>query len=197
MHDYDCDTTTHTHVHRDLIEAINEEPDETDGDAGILSNSASNDDLNCESDTIDDDDLNSLSTSDSYDSCEMAQPVYPGSSVTLLATYCLLMEFKRAYRLSFTTMVALLQLLQLLCPPNNILPTTKHQLVKFSRIFESQHSKIDFCRTCNKQLENKKPCSSAQCLKSEPNSLILISPIHAMQHTISGMCTLQLLVTCT
>ncbi len=87
--------------------------------------------------------------SDTEDCHTMSMEVYPGSKVTVLGAYCLLMEFKRLCKLPFSTMVILLNLLQLLCPVGNLLPKTKHQLVKFTRNSSSRHYRIDFCRSCN------------------------------------------------
>ena len=116
----------------------------------------------------------------------MMQSIYPGSNVTVLGAYCLLMEFKRVCRLSFSTMVVLLHLLQVLCPAGNLLPTTKYQLVKFAQRFTNSHSRIDFCRYCGKELERNQRCLSSSCPRSEPNSMIIISPQRTLQQTISS-----------
>lgn len=114
----------------------------------------------------------------------MAQPMYPGSSVTVLGAYCILMEVKRLCRLPFSTMVILLEVLQLLCPAKNLLPTTKYQLIKFARKFSSTNSRIDFCRSCGKLLQRRHKCP--QCQKTEVNSMILVSPDQALEQIISG-----------
>ena len=44
---------------------------------------------------------------------------------------CTIMEFKRFCRLPFSAIEKLLQLLQLLCPPNNILPQNLYEAKKF------------------------------------------------------------------
>ncbi len=120
---------------------------------------------------------------------QMTMPIYPGSEVTVFGAYCLLMEFcKRLCRIPFTTMVVLLNLLQILCPLGNLLPTTKYQLVKFAQKATSSHSQIDFCRSCNEELGRNKRCSSTSCPKSEPNTMLIISPDNDLQHTISGKC---------
>ena len=96
------------------------------------------------------------------------------------------MEFKRVCRLSFATMVILLNLLQLICPPGNLLPTTKYQLLKFSRRVNSEHWKIDYCRSCSRKLQTNQKCPSSICEKSEPNSVILIPPKKTLQQIISS-----------
>lgn len=52
----------------------------------------------------------------------MFEPIYENANITLCGAYCAIMELKRACRLSFTAISKILDLLQLLCPPNNNLP---------------------------------------------------------------------------
>ena len=100
---------------------------------------------------------------------------------------CILMEFKRTCGVSFATTVVLLQFLQLLCPPGNLHPKTKHQLVKFAHTFKSPHSRVHFCCFCNGSLLRNERCTNAQCLKSEPNSPINISPDNCLWNIISDV----------
>ena len=97
-----------------------------------------------------------------------------------------IMEFKRTCKLPFTAIVALLQLVQLLCPVGNKLPTSKHQLLKFFDVAQQSHQRYDYCRTCSTKLHGKKRCPNKSCLKAEPNSLIEISPDESFQKVISG-----------
>ena len=128
------------------------------------------------------DDPNKSKKKDSF----MSNKIYSGSQVTVLEAYCLLMELKRICRLSFTTMVMLLSLLQILCPAGNLLPTSKHQLLKFAYQFKSKHSRIDYCRSCGDELESSCRCPSNTCRKEEPNSILLFSPNQAIQRIIRG-----------
>ena len=116
----------------------------------------------------------------------MSEPIYPGSSLTVLGVYCILMEFKRSCRLSFTTMAMLLNLLQLICPTGNKLPTTKYQLLRFAVSSKNTHSRIDYCRFCATKLQRNQRCPSSSCQRSEPNSIIFVSPENTLQHIISG-----------
>ena len=97
-----------------------------------------------------------------------------------------LMEFKRSCRLSFTTMAMLLNLLQLICPTGNKLPTTKYQLLRFAVSSNNTHSRIDYCRFCATKLQRNQRCPSSSCQRSEPNNIILVSPENTLQHIISG-----------
>jgi len=115
----------------------------------------------------------------------MTIPIYPGSDVTVFGAYSLLMEFKRRCKIPFSTMVVLLHLLQILCPLGNLLPTTKYQLVKFAKQ-SSPHSRLDFCRTCGTELRQSRTCPSSSCPKTEPNTMLIISPDKALQQIISG-----------
>ena len=127
----------------------------------------------------DDDDLESdPEECDSTNECDipaqMSEPIYPGANITVLGAYCLLMEFKRLCKLPFSTLVTLLSVLQLLCPAENLLPTMKHQLVKFARQFPSQHSRMDFCRSYGAQLQQLTDrCPNPRCPKMETDSMIL------------------------
>ncbi len=56
-------------------------------------------------------------------------PIYENVTITLCGVLCAIMEFKRACRLPFTTIGKLLELLQLICSPNNTLPQTLYDLV--------------------------------------------------------------------
>ncbi len=58
-------------------------------------------------------------------------PIYENVTITLCGVLCAIMEFKRACRLPFTTIGKLLELLQLICSPNNTLPQTLYDLKKF------------------------------------------------------------------
>ncbi len=119
--------------------------------------------------------------------CDMFESIYPGSGITIAGAYCATMEFKRICRLPFTTIVVLLQLLQLLCPAGNKLPTTKYQLTKFFRKYKSSHTRRNFCRSCNTEIiGTSAKCSNRACPNREPNSLIYISPDHSLQRIISG-----------
>ena len=116
----------------------------------------------------------------------MAEPIYPGARVTVLGAYCLLMELKRVCRLPFSAMIFILNVLQLLCPAGNLLPTTKYQLLKFAHQSASSHKRIDFCSFCGTELGISKRCSSTACGKGEPNTLIMVSPDQALTKIISG-----------
>jgi len=92
----------------------------------------------------------------------------------------MLLELKRMCKLPFSTMV---WLLQLLCPKENLLPTTKYQLLKFSRQFSSHSTRINFCSCCGTELGESKICSSLRC---EPCSLIMTNPAKTLVRIIAA-----------
>ena len=49
----------------------------------------------------------------------MFEPLYENASITVCGAYCAIMKFKCACRLPFTTIAMLLNILNLLCPPDN------------------------------------------------------------------------------
>lgn len=123
---------------------------ESDGDAcsGCYSSGSSPElggsvqPLNCDSDyeewsvNEDVDDV-SLENDEANVDSNMFEPLYDGASITICGAYCALMEFKRACRLPFTTIDKLLELLHLLCPSNNKLPSSIYKLKKFFTKFTS------------------------------------------------------------
>ena len=116
----------------------------------------------------------------------MNRSIYPGASVTVLGAYCSILEFKRVCKLSFSTIVMLLKLLQVLCPTGNLLPTTKYQLVKFANKNKSEHIKVDFCHSCQWEIPEGRVCSNSTCKKEEPNSLIQISSLKPLEQVVSS-----------
>ena len=50
---------------------------------------------------------------------DMFKSLFDGAGISMCGAYCAIMEFKRMCRIPFTAIAALLQLLQLLCPPDN------------------------------------------------------------------------------
>ena len=133
------------------------------------------------------DELTSEEESEHDADCDMFESIYPGSDITIAGAYCAIMEVKRICRLPFATIVVLLQLLQLLCPAGNKLPTTKYQLKKFFHKYKSPYTRRNFCRSCNTEIiGTSAKCSNRGCPNREPNSLIYISPDHSLQRIISG-----------
>ena len=179
------------HDRERVSERLEREPESGEDNGTEDSTDSSGDDCEGEEDGYEDDEPDvedsGLNEGEAHhQSGVMMQSIYPGSNVTVLGAYCLLMEFKRVCKLSFSTMVVLLHLLQLLCPAGNLLPTTKYQLVKFAQRFKKSHTRIDFCRFCGKELERNQRCLSSSCLRSEPNSMIIVSPQRTLQQTISS-----------
>ncbi len=104
---------------------------------------------------------------------DLFQPLYDNATISLCGAFCAILEFKRACRLPFSTIHMLLQLLQLLCPPNNCLPRTVYAFKKLfckASLCNEIHS---FCADCNTELQvNQKFCANTVCRKREPSKLI-------------------------
>lgn len=117
----------------------------------------------------------------------MFEPLYDNARVTVCGAYCALMEFKRACRLPFTTIAMLLQLLQLLCPPNNSLPQSIYKLRKFFEKFSSPHQKHRFCSDCKTKLkETQSQCDDPSCRHIEPSTLIDFDPTKAIRRVLKS-----------
>ena len=99
--------------------------------------------------------------------------------ILCMSAYCLLMG------LPFSTIVILLDFLQILCSADDLLQTTTYQLVKFAHQFTGLH----FFRSCRAER------SSGSCCLSEPNSRILIPPEKTLQQIIAGGMFSRYLVT--
>ena len=54
--------------------------------------------------------------------------LYKGAAISMCATYCAIIEFASSALLPYSAIEKLLQLLQLLCPPDNRLPTSIYKL---------------------------------------------------------------------
>lgn len=115
----------------------------------------------------------------------MFKPLYDGASITVCGAYCALMEFKRASRLPFTTIEKLLELLRLLCPSNNKLPSSIYKLKKFFKNFSSTYSLRHYCRLCHTELlNNQKTCSA--CRPTDPDTLISFDPKRAIKQVLQS-----------
>lgn len=95
------------------------------------------------------------------------------------------MQFKLACKLSFSTIVTLLQLLQLICPMET---GCQNLSISYWLSQRSMLTYIHYCATCMKELRGNQPCSCSnnQCVPAEPNCLIQISPQKTLHRIISG-----------
>ena len=118
---------------------------------------------------------------------ELLGPLYDGSKVTVLGAYCAIMEFKRACRLPFTAIAMLLQLLQLLCPSVNKLPRSVYVFKKFFQRYSSPSKRTNFCFECGVSYDlDQKWCANRDCRRHEPNTMISLNPIRAIQRVVSS-----------
>ena len=80
----------------------------------------------------------------------------------LCATYCAIMEFASTARLPYSSIEKLLQLLQLLCPPDSRLPTSMYRLKRFFQMFSPVYQETEFCSGCGHQLPGDHSCPPGQ-----------------------------------
>ncbi len=95
------------------------------------------------------------------------------------------MEFKRACRLPFTTIAKLLELLQLVCPANNHLPTSVHKFKKLFGQYSSEctahyHCHVHVCHT--EYLPGQTECTN--CANAKQDTLIVINPKKAITRVL-------------
>jgi len=86
------------------------------------------------------------------------EPLYSGANISVCATYCAIMEFSCSARLPYSSTEKLLTLLQLLCPPDNKLPSSMYKLKQFFRSFSTEYQKIEICRGCGQELPADHTC---------------------------------------
>ena len=115
---------------------------------------------------IEDEELSELNCDDETIQDKMFDPIYEHADITVCGAYCVLMEFKRACRVPFTTIAKLLNLLQLLCPSNNNLPKSVYFLKKFFKKFSSSYDRRCFCRICHTEFrkDQKERFLLSECL---------------------------------
>lgn len=115
----------------------------------------------------------------------MFEPVYQNANITVSGAFCAIMEFKRQCRLPFTAITKLLDLLQLLCPPNNKLPKSVYTLKKFFEKLSIPLERRQFYASCNKELHGNIPCGSP-CNQKEPNTLITLNSKRAISRVLES-----------
>ena len=116
----------------------------------------------------------------------MFEPIYEGANISICGAYCAIMEFKCVCRLPFTTIAMVLQILQLLCPPENRLPRTVYVLQKFFQRYSSKFKKMRFCGSCNRKLmATERKCSDANC-QTQPSTLIVLKPDNAIRQVLTS-----------
>ncbi len=115
----------------------------------------------------------------------MFEPLYENANITISGAYCAIMEFKRACRLPFTTISKLLELLQLVCPPNNHLPTSVHKFKNFFGKFSSEYTSQYYCNVCHTEYSpGQKVCPN--CANAKPDTLIVTNPKKAITRVLKN-----------
>lgn len=116
---------------------------------------------------------------------DMFKPLYEGASISISGAYCAIMELKRACRLPFTTIAKLLDLLQLVCPANNHLPTSVHKFKKFFGQYSSECTAHYHCHVCHTEyLPGQKECTN--CANAKQDTLIVINPKKAITRVLNS-----------
>ncbi len=117
----------------------------------------------------------------------MFEPLYEGANISISGAYCAIMEFKRACRLPFTTIAKLLELLQLVCPANNHLPTSVHRFKKFFGQYSSECTAHYHCHVCHTEfLPGHTECTN--CANAKQDTLIVINPKKAITRVLKSKC---------
>ncbi len=108
----------------DSIDDGNNDSDDDDSIDDGKNDSGDNDD----DDGNNDDDVEEENNSEEINLEGMFEPLYHGAKITVCGAFCAIMHFKCISGCSFSAVVQLLQLLQLLCPFDNKLPQSVYIL---------------------------------------------------------------------
>lgn len=113
---------------------------------------------------------------------EYFSPIYPGATITLCAALCAIMQFASSNRLSYAAIGQLLQLLQLLCPKDNNLPTTLYRFRSFFKKFASKHVHTQVCGKCELQVQQ------CQCAEGDEKlgRLVTVSILKPLRTILSS-----------
>lgn len=104
------------------------------------------------------------------DCATLNEPVYSGSTLTVGAAVCAIMEFCIRNNLTYKAIDELLKLLQILCVSPNRLPKSVFILKKFFNHFNStEYSHYEMCSNC------KEKCEVCVCNKPSKGVLVHIS----------------------
>ena len=113
------------------------------------------------------------------------QPLYSGCDTTLGATLTLITLFAQKHHLSAEGITELLQLLQVLLPPDNILYKTYSQFRNYFSRFKYDYICHTYCKKCCSLVEDHgaRVCSNAMCAadltKQDSTEYFIEMPIEA------------------
>ena len=84
----------------------------------------------------------------------LQQPIYSGARVSVLGTYCCIMQYAIASSINYASIGQLLKLLQVLCPPVNLLPKSFYKVQKLFKQFNSKTKIQKVCCVCSCIIED-------------------------------------------
>lgn len=146
-----------------------------DHDSDEQSYSDTSDFLGNESDF--EDDIPSLLSQDSL------EPLYDGLSSSTFGAHIAIMQFALRHKLTFSAIDGLLDLLRLLCPQPNHLPSSLYKFKQFFKKFQVKCEKQTLCGQCNAPIcENR--CPTPHCEESSARSHLIHIPIQKALRTI-------------
>ena len=123
--------------------------------------------------------INPENPSSSPDDSNLFKPLYPGAEISYCAAMCAIMQFCTANHLSYAAIAQLLQLLILLCPANNTIPTSIYRLKKFFKRFSSQNTITTACGECQKLKESCR-CSPTKQKLGKLVNVSLVKPLRTI-----------------
>lgn len=115
---------------------------------------------------------------------DMFEPIFLDSPTTVCGAYFSIMHFVSQNKLTYTATSHLLDLLQLLCPSPNKLPTSFYKFKKFFQQFGSVYEKNDYCVNCDTVFEEQAPSTERCCLSVKLGQLVHIPLKKSLQAVV-------------
>ena len=119
------------------------------------------------------------------DSPELFEPLYAGAQISLCGAMCAIMHFCSMHGLSYSAIKDLLQLLLLLFPGPNKLPSSLYHFQKFFFKFQSKKTSTRVCSDCHTLLSD---CTCSLPRRTSPAHLITVSNLKPLQAIIFRKC---------
>ena len=119
------------------------------------------------------------------DSPELFEPLYAGAQISLCGAMCAIMHFCSMHSLSYSAIKDLLQLVLLLCPGPNKLPSSLYHFQKFFFKYQSKKTSTRVCSDCYTPLSD---CICSLPRRTSPAHLITVSILKPLQAIIFREC---------
>ena len=105
------------------------------------------------------------------------KPLYCGSNISTCTSVCAIMQFALSHQLTDEAIEDLLQLLRLMLPSPNNIPTSLYKLKSFLRQFDVDYNHTQVCTNCNKINQD---CTCVHATVGHFLHVPIVKPLHAV-----------------